>query len=362
MKQPIKTAGEFFHLIRFSCKTAPPNSSGFASVLKRALYLWRKEEYLPWEGFRFGLYDPDLDKETLSRYISKKSLMKIQARLNPGSWSPVTEDKSLFYRYCGALGIPMPRLYAIFFKNSPGWSPRGMRLFTPEDWIQFFGQNLPETGFVIKPSKGVYGEKIMVFDKNREGIRDSSEKPVTPEQILHTMETDLKYDSFIIQERLCNHEEIIRLSKTKGLQTVRIVTHVNKQGVARIIVANLKAITGKKIIDNFDRGLTGNVLIEVFTDTGILKKAMTINEKGDGTKIIITHPKTGVAFEGFQLPLWEESCALARRAAALFLRIRTIGWDVALTPRGPVIVEGNMWWDPPNRFLCADKIREALKH
>ncbi|MBN9282025.1 MAG: hypothetical protein J0H37_07220, partial [Hyphomicrobium denitrificans] len=52
--------------------------------------------------------------------------------------------------------------------------------------------------------------------------------------------------------------------------------------------------------------------------------------------------------EGFRLPDWTLVTELALRAARTFLPLRTIGWDIALTPDGPVIVEGNRWWDPPN--------------
>jgi len=46
--------------------------------------------------------------------------------------------------------------------------------------------------------------------------------------------------------------------------------------------------------------------------------------------------------------------------AVKFWPLRTIGWDVALTPNGPRIVEGNVWWDPPNQHDCMGRLVEAL--
>jgi len=41
------------------------------------------------------------------------------------------------------------------------------------------------------------------------------------------------------------------------------------------------------------------------------------------------------------LPFWQEVQSLAETAAQNFLPIRTIDWDIALTPKGPVLIEGN---------------------
>ena len=37
--------------------------------------------------------------------------------------------------------------------------------------------------------------------------------------------------------------------------------------------------------------------------------------------------------------------AICTRAAQVTPRLRSIGWDVALTPTGPVLIEGNPDWD-----------------
>ena len=43
----------------------------------------------------------------------------------------------------------------------------------------------------------------------------------------------------------------------------------------------------------------------------------------------------------FQIPYWEESKALCLKAATRVPQMRYIGWDVGVTPNGPVFVEGN---------------------
>ena len=56
------------------------------------------------------------------------------------------------------------------------------------------------------------------------------------------------------------------------------------------------------------------------------------------------HPDTGVRFEGHAVPFYEEAVALCRRAhLALAADLFLMGWDVAITPRGPVIHEPNLF-------------------
>jgi hypothetical protein len=72
------------------------------------------------------------------------------------------------------------------------------------------------------------------------------------------------------------------------------------------------------------------------------------------------HPKTGVPFNKFRLPFWSEVCSLVKETAIKLLPVRTIGWDVAITPNGPVILEANIWWSAPNEHRRMHIILEML--
>ena len=57
-------------------------------------------------------------------------------------------------------------------------------------------------------------------------------------------------------------------------------------------------------------------------------------------------PGTDRPFAGFELPHWTAIKDLALRAAAAFPWARSIGWDIGITDRGPVLIEGNERWSP----------------
>jgi hypothetical protein len=45
--------------------------------------------------------------------------------------------------------------------------------------------------------------------------------------------------------------------------------------------------------------------------------------------------------EGRFLPLWPETIALACLAHAAFAPRMIVGWDIAITSKGPLLIEGN---------------------
>ena len=61
-------------------------------------------------------------------------------------------------------------------------------------------------------------------------------------------------------------------------------------------------------------------------------------------KRITRHPDSGIVFDGYKIPYYEESIALAKQAMNVFYGFKTIGWDIAITDNGPIFIEGNDGW------------------
>jgi hypothetical protein len=56
------------------------------------------------------------------------------------------------------------------------------------------------------------------------------------------------------------------------------------------------------------------------------------------------HPDTGVALVDIQLKEYHEVLNLALEASRKFSFMGTIGWDIASTTEGTLIIEGNLFW------------------
>ena len=53
------------------------------------------------------------------------------------------------------------------------------------------------------------------------------------------------------------------------------------------------------------------------------------------------HPESHLTFKGYQLPQWDQMLAICKEMSAKEPNVRYIGWDMAHTPDGWVVVEGN---------------------
>lgn len=258
-----------------------------------------------------------------------------------------------------ALAVPIPKLYAIFFKSNAGWSYDGSALATRDDWEKFFRLQLP-CKFITKPAQGAYGQGVNFFRRVEDEFIDASGQSYKTEHLYDALLANLKGDALIIQEQLKNHPDLIRFTDTESLQTVRILTFIDTGGRCHIFHAHLKLILGQSMVDNWQCGLVGNATAAISLSNGLLEPAVIPTPDGSMLRTIPAHPKTGAPFDQFRLPFWSEVCSLVNDTAIKLLPVRTIGWDVAITPNGPVILEGNIWWDPSNQHRRMHIILEML--
>ncbi|MGF1609794.1 MAG: sugar-transfer associated ATP-grasp domain-containing protein [Kiloniellales bacterium] len=316
----------------------------YPAMLRRFFYLCGRELYSPREIFLWDLLSPDLADDELDRAISKTACVGLQLRLNPESARGLTEDKSVFYGYCRERGLATPRLLAII--GSPlGWTAEGAFLRSDADWSAWLDA-LTVPDIVIKPSLGVYAYGVRLLSRQGDTWQESDGRRLSSAELLAELRADERYSSFVVQERVYGHPALAALSRTDYLQTLRLVTFVSDAAGPEVLFGLLRLIANGATTDNFQQGASGNLLADVCLETGRVKRVMVQRPCGIGMEEIARHPVSGAAFAGFEVPFWSEACQLSRQAAMAFLPLTSIGWDIAITPDGPVLMEGNAFWGP----------------
>ena len=135
----------------------------------------------------------------------------------------------------------------------------------------------------------------------------------------------------IIEDRIKQHEAISALCPT-SVNTIRVATLLGskKEG---IVYACIRIGNGK-VMDNVD---CGGMAARIDLDTGVIC-SVGANKAGEVYEV---HPMTGKRIPGTQIPFWEDVKAMCLEAMRVVPQVRFVAWDVAITPDGPVFIEGN---------------------
>lgn len=178
---------------------------------------------------------------------------------------------------------------------------------------------------VYKPLDGNGGLGIKVYDITGERIKEVYFE-------IQTLSRGV-VEGFVIQ-----HPDMASLAPS-SVNTVRIVTICDGKSTELAYVA-MRVGSGKSVVDNFT---DGGMVVGVDMETG---KVVTPGCTISGVPFE-DHPETGTHFRGFQIPYYKEAIELAKEAGKTITGY--IGWDVAITVDGPVLIEANIM--PGNRIL-----------
>jgi hypothetical protein len=120
------------------------------------------------------------------------------------------------------------------------------------------------------------------------------------------------------------------------LLTVRAMTVRGRDGVCRLFAALLKMPVGRATLTTHGIGAAIDIA------SGILGPAHSYRPLDVAYDL---HPDTRAKIVGRLVPGWPAIRALSTSAHASLTEARLIGWDIALTAEGPLLLEANLGWD-----------------
>ena len=148
--------------------------------------------------------------------------------------------------------------------------------------------------------------------------------------------------SLMVQPKLRNHPALADLA-TNSLITLRAVTCLDEAGQPELVMAYLRVLA--KLEDDWPvKKPISEYAAAVDLETGRLS-AMTGDKPECLSQWHDRHPVTGVPLVGRLVPCWDEVATLARQAHRVVNDRVLVGWDIAITPTGPMLLEGNSYPD-----------------
>jgi glutathione synthase/RimK-type ligase-like ATP-grasp enzyme len=245
--------------------------------------------------------------DQLDLYIRRFEDAALNKQVNPRGWSEdcALADKRLFAERCRAAGLPHAETVALADLGD-------VRILADPA-----GREL-----VAKPVQGEGGEGVRMLGA------------VADEDALMSHLRSLR-GAVLVQPLIIVHPALIYLA-LNALPTVRIVTILDEAGLPEVVSATFRCPSKPEArVDNMK---AGGLISAVDLDSGELGTACF----GYGGEDHEVHPRTGARITGRVLPDWDAARALAVRAHQdAFADYIIVGWDVALTPDGPILIEGN---------------------
>lgn len=277
-------------------------------------------------------------------FLPPPSRRQYMFRANPKEATVNVEDKRQFAKRMQEAGIPAVPVLAFVARGGP--------LLDAEDQPISFEdllRRLQESGhgrIFVKPRLGANGEGIFTADIVESTLYVDGRR-VNEKRFRKRLFAGGMFDSYLLQPVIQQHEQLNRLNPA-AVNTIRIDTLVDG-GEIYSSGAVIRIGSGDKCTDH---GTAGGFLVKVDLETGALAATARTKAK-HGRHVIWQHPRTGCVFGGTVVPFWPEVRQLVVSAACVVLPTRYVGWDLAITPDGPLLIEGN---HPPDASMLQDGV------
>jgi hypothetical protein len=272
----------------------------------------RMNEYIDYPNFKRirNMYNRSI---TIGRHVT--------------NYECILKDKFVFGQVLKALGFPTPEVIAFCLGDRVHWT--APRRITGYDELA----GIERLDAFCKPFLGECAEGALRL-RTVDGKLLGNGAEISLERL-----RGILGEGYIIQRYVVQHPRLAELH-ANSVSTLRLVTIASGTEVV-LFESCLKMGAGNLIVSNF---AAGGLIGEIDPATGTLVRDF-YGSPAFGRGRAQRHPDSGIVFEGFEVPFYFEAVAMAKELHRRLYGLRSIGWDIAVGPDGPIIIEGNDNWE-----------------
>ena len=262
------------------------------------------------------------DAGRISDYLSYGPIRKIMYDYYRANGEhPILQNKNKFREYLYDKNLPIPEYI--------GKIKGGVFIDRNDD-----SKNISKDNF-NNIFNGILQKYEVIFVKAVDGQGGAGVYKLSKENI-DDIEKEIDYSQEYIIEQALIQDDYLNSINPHSLNTLRVITYNNGKEVV-IPSCFFRMGTGNSYVDN---GSSGGIFMDYNIDTNKLtnKAYRLLNYGGQSFE---KHPTSGFIFKDKPLPYPENVKKIVSDAAKLFPELEIIGWDIAYTKNGPVILEGN---------------------
>lgn len=302
---------DYYHWLRFlvNKKYARPYFEKYGKNYNETSMHLLKEAWVKyhWNFDEFFLYDfASLSDQQRMSFVSEYEKNIFCDKANNNSADLIFHDKWSTYN-----------TFQKYYKRD-AYLLNGLDDMMSSKFVSFIEKH---KSFIIKPIYAATGKGIEIIH-----CENYSDAILKLKAIINNGEI------YILEELIVQSREL-SVFHPSSVNTIRISTFRYGPNDIEILYPFIKFGTGGNFVDNGGRG---GIICSIEPTTGSIIAAID-----ESPKHYSKHPDTGQQLIGFNIPKWNEVVTLAKELAEVLPEVRYVGWDLALTDNGWVMVEGN---------------------
>jgi len=296
----------------------------FVHIVRHSLY--------PFEYYHLSMYEGIPEG-----YVSTRQYRRLERTLNPRQTGVVNFDKWHQYCFFRANGLPAPEVLG-FVSGRRGVLDGRPFFGDPAELLRVV--DAASKPVVAKPFGGGHGHGFdLILDCSPEAGTLTLKKGGTVSAAAFLDRVADDPEGLLLQRYIAQHPEIARFAPS-SVNTLRVLTVLTESGRVEFPAAIMKMSREGTLVDNVG---AGGIAAHMDLDTGMLGRGFV----WPGKDTYDHHPESGARITGFSVPFWQETLALAALAHQHLTSARSLGWDVAITADGPLLVEMNSYVSIP---------------
>jgi hypothetical protein len=283
-----------------------------------ALWAAIRHNVLPGEYYAYELWKPNR-RVNIDSYLYSHEAPRLFKVLNRPSLPDPIDDKLAFHEMCTAHKLPTPAVLASFAETGK---------------LQDFDEGRPPAqDLFVKPRCGFAGDGSERFRWYGDAFESNRGARIKPEDLSKYLLTRARSENrtLLVQPLLFNHPQL-GVEPNAALATARLVTGLSKDGQVFPIFAFIYFARSQRITAQHGYVALVNVA------NGRLMSSPSqdfFNENRARDRLDVSHI----------LPDWDKALQNAKAAHRTCSNFVFIGWDIAFTGQGPVLLEGNANWN-----------------
>lgn len=305
------------------------------------------------EYYNLGLFDPAISMPAKQDYVGVTGNWEINLSLSPEPLSgrqTFVADKVMYTALIRQLGFSTTHTQAVLsssrrFGNieTLADAPALQGFLRKRAQFPLFGKPQSATGsFGSVRIERIEEDRIVLGDGRRVDLGDFCAELVAAYG-----------EGYLLQSAIEQHPALADITGA-AVSTLRLVT-IRENATPRLFYALWKIPAPGAMSDNFWQA--GSMIAPVDGETGTAGQAWA--GTGLDAQTVDQHPVSGLALQGTVLPFFHEARRMACEAHALFPEFGVVGWDIAITEHGPLIIECN---DNPHHGLYQLAYRQGIRN